>query len=224
MNPIESAKAAAEEATEGTKTEALEVSALAGVYLVETEDQATNAIEFVRDVKAKIKALEAKRDAITGPLKKALAETKALFDPTLKALDLAEKDLKAAVVSWGADRISDADTLIARTRELEASPAGLYTGAAGVGSALLEAGRLTGEERYRAGAVEVLEHLHATAFTQRPSPLPTVSREIDGEQYEIVADGMDQLVRERGIRRKRKIETAESHVTVTTTPADIVVR
>lgn len=49
-------------------------------------------------------------------------------------------------------------------RELAETPAGLYTGAAGVAFALGESALRTGDDAHRAAAVEVLEHLHASAI------------------------------------------------------------
>ena len=46
---------------------------------------------------------------------------------------------------------------------LDGSGAGLYTGSAGVGFALAETWRATGDERFREGCLSVLAHLHATA-------------------------------------------------------------
>ncbi len=62
------------------------------------------------------------------------------------------------------------------------------------------------------------EMIHATAFTERPPQLVTERRMIAGEPYEVVADGTRQIVRTRGLRRKKKDEMAEALVTVTTMP------
>jgi hypothetical protein len=66
-----------------------------------------------------------------------------------------------------------------------------------------------------------VEHIHATGFTMHPEPVATRRVMIDGESYDIVADGMDAVVRTRGLRRVRndeKFAMAEGFVTVTTTP------
>jgi len=67
-----------------------------------------------------------------------------------------------------------------------------------------------------------VEHIHATAFTRRPEPLATRRVMIDGVPYDIVADGMDAVVRTRGLVRKKKDDAefamAECVVAVTTTP------
>jgi len=63
-----------------------------------------------------------------------------------------------------------------------------------------------------------VEHIHATAFTNEPRELVVEQRVIAGEPYQVVADGMKAIVRERGLRRKRAEQVAESLVTVTTTP------
>ncbi len=112
MDLIRQTQELATEATAGAKAEAVEIAAAAGGYLVQTEDQASIAIATVRDIKAKRKALEAKRASILGPMSQAVDEIKALFNPAIKALEQAEKDLKGEVVQWGEDRISDADTLL----------------------------------------------------------------------------------------------------------------
>ncbi len=58
--------------------------------------------------------------------------------------------------------------------------------------------------------------IHATAFTEKPARLPTKRRVIDGQQYEIVADGLGAIERTRGIARKHKQAIAEDTLTVTT--------
>ncbi|MBN2344447.1 MAG: LPP20 family lipoprotein [Deltaproteobacteria bacterium] len=63
-----------------------------------------------------------------------------------------------------------------------------------------------------------IEHIHATAFTKPPAPLPVATRVIDGETYEVVADGLASLVRHRGIKRKKKEEVAESLISISTLP------
>lgn len=65
---------------------------------------------------------------------------------------------------WLATARRGAEALVAWVQdELDASPAGLYTGSAGVAFALAETWRATGAEQYRGSAQAVLEHLHATA-------------------------------------------------------------
>ena len=65
---------------------------------------------------------------------------------------------------WGKLGRQGSDDLIAGLpKEAAGIDAGLWSGIGGVGFALLEAGRLTGEERYTAGAVRVAELLHAAA-------------------------------------------------------------
>jgi hypothetical protein len=63
-----------------------------------------------------------------------------------------------------------------------------------------------------------VEHVHATAFASKPEELVTVRRVIDGEEYEVVSDGLAQIIRTRGIKRVQREEMAESLVTVTTMP------
>jgi hypothetical protein len=62
------------------------------------------------------------------------------------------------------------------------------------------------------------ELIHATAFTTKPDPLLTEQRVIAGEKYEVLAGGTKQIVKTRGLRRKKKEQMAESLVTVTTMP------
>jgi hypothetical protein len=63
-----------------------------------------------------------------------------------------------------------------------------------------------------------IEMIHATAFTKKPERLVTVEREIDGVHYEVVADGIEAVVRTRGLARRKKQKLAEDTLTVTTTP------
>jgi hypothetical protein len=63
-----------------------------------------------------------------------------------------------------------------------------------------------------------VEHIHATAFSSKPDELLTEHRMISGEPYEVVADGLKQIVKTRGIKRKKREALAESLVTVTTMP------
>jgi hypothetical protein len=64
-----------------------------------------------------------------------------------------------------------------------------------------------------------IEHIHATAFTKRPEPLPVVTRVIGGVTYSVVEDGLSSVVRHRGIVRKEKDEVAESLLSITTLPS-----
>ncbi|MBN2716903.1 MAG: hypothetical protein JXX14_13710 [Deltaproteobacteria bacterium] len=63
-----------------------------------------------------------------------------------------------------------------------------------------------------------VEHIHATAFTQKPAPLPITTRVIDGVSYEIIENGLSGMVRHRGIKRKEKDEVAESLISISTLP------
>jgi hypothetical protein len=63
-----------------------------------------------------------------------------------------------------------------------------------------------------------VEMVHAMAFTERPPMLLTRPTRIAGEDYQIIADGADQVVRQRGIARKEKKEIAEQTVQLTTMP------
>ncbi|GAG35376.1 unnamed protein product, partial [marine sediment metagenome] len=62
------------------------------------------------------------------------------------------------------------------------------------------------------------EMIHATAFTTKPDALVTERRVIAGEPYDVVAGGTRQIVRTRGLRRKKQEQMAEALVTVTTMP------
>jgi hypothetical protein len=63
-----------------------------------------------------------------------------------------------------------------------------------------------------------VEHIYATAFTERPPPLATRPQIIDGERYDVVVNGIAEIANTRGLRVKRDEEIAESFVAVTTTP------
>lgn len=64
-----------------------------------------------------------------------------------------------------------------------------------------------------------IELIHGTAFTQRPKPLPTRVVSIQGVEYEVVAENLQEhLVRTRGLHRKKQVEISESFITITTTP------
>ncbi len=63
-----------------------------------------------------------------------------------------------------------------------------------------------------------VEHIHATAFSGKPDALVLEHRMIDGEPYDVVSDGLKQIVRTRGIKRRKRESLAESLVTVTTMP------
>jgi len=74
-------------------------------------------------------------------------------------------------------------------------------------------------ERFEVAPPFGIEHIHATAFTLQPTPLPLTTRVIAGVNYSVVADGISSLVRHRGIKRKDKDEVAESLLTITTLPS-----
>jgi hypothetical protein len=64
-----------------------------------------------------------------------------------------------------------------------------------------------------------VEHIHATAFTKQPEPLPVTTRVIGGVTYTVIEDGLSSVVRHRGIVRKEKDEIAESLLSITTLPS-----
>ncbi len=64
-----------------------------------------------------------------------------------------------------------------------------------------------------------VEMLHAAAFEQKPPPLATRLVEVSGERYEVIDDGVDALVRARGVQVRRGEAVAEDVVTITTLDA-----
>ncbi len=63
-----------------------------------------------------------------------------------------------------------------------------------------------------------VEYLHAVAFTEKPEPLPTVPKIVDGEKYEVVTETVA-LVKHRGLTKKKaEAQTAEAILTLTTMP------
>jgi hypothetical protein len=63
-----------------------------------------------------------------------------------------------------------------------------------------------------------VEQLFAVAFSEKPEPLPTIKQTIGGESYDVVPDAQT-LVKHRGLQRVQSgPETAESTVSLTTTP------
>lgn len=77
---------------------------------------------------------------------------------------------------------------------------------------------ITYPERFEIVPPFGVEHVHATAFAQKPAPLVTEPRVIAGESYTVVSDALRQLTGIRGIKRKRGEAMSEALVTVTTMP------
>ena len=73
-------------------------------------------------------------------------------------------------------------------------------------------------DRFEAAPPFGVEHIHATAFTKQPEPLPVTNQTIDGQSYTVVQDGLASVVRHRGIKRVEKDEVAESLISITTFP------
>ena len=64
-----------------------------------------------------------------------------------------------------------------------------------------------------------VEQLFAVAFTEKPEPLLTAKETVDGEEYEVVAEGMAAMVKHRGLTKKKAAaQTAEATIALTTTP------
>lgn len=64
-----------------------------------------------------------------------------------------------------------------------------------------------------------VERIYATAFTERPPPLATKKVLVDGEEYEVLADDLSEVVvRTRGLKKKKKAvnQIAEANLTITT--------
>ena len=74
-------------------------------------------------------------------------------------------------------------------------------------------------DRFEAAPPFGVEHIHATAFSKQPEPLPVTTQTIDGQSYTVVQDGLSAVVRHRGIKRVEKDEVAESLLAITTFPS-----
>lgn len=61
-----------------------------------------------------------------------------------------------------------------------------------------------------------VEMIHGMAHTEKPGMLLTHRTQIEGQDYEVISEGADQVVRQRGIARKQKRQVAEQTVQVTT--------
>jgi hypothetical protein len=61
-----------------------------------------------------------------------------------------------------------------------------------------------------------VEMIHAMAHTEKPLMLITRPTRIEGQDYQVIAEGADQVVRHRGIARKEKKQVAEQTVQLTT--------
>ena len=61
-----------------------------------------------------------------------------------------------------------------------------------------------------------VEMIHAMASTQKPPKLVTRQTVIDGEPYVVIPDGADQVVRTRGLARKKREQVAERTLKLTT--------
>ena len=61
-----------------------------------------------------------------------------------------------------------------------------------------------------------VEMIHAMAYTERPEMLMTHPTRIEGQDYQVITEGADQVVRQRGIARKQKKQVAEQTIQLTT--------
>jgi len=61
-----------------------------------------------------------------------------------------------------------------------------------------------------------VEMIHAMASTETPPKLVTEATMIDGEAYDVIRDGANQVVRTRGLARKTKKQIAEQMLQLTT--------
>lgn len=101
---------------------------MAGSFVVTCNDDYEMAGEELKSVKAKIVALEAKRESVAGPLYKAWKALNALFKAPMDALKDAETMLKTAMLTYSAEqeriaaearRVAEAEAAAER-RRLEA--------------------------------------------------------------------------------------------------------
>jgi hypothetical protein len=61
-----------------------------------------------------------------------------------------------------------------------------------------------------------VEMIHGMAHTEKPGMLMTHRTRIEGQDYQVISEGADQVVRQRGIARKQKKQVAEQMVQLTT--------
>ncbi len=61
-----------------------------------------------------------------------------------------------------------------------------------------------------------VEMIHGMAHSEKPAMLVTRPTRIEGQDYQVIAEGADQIVRQRGIARKQKKQVAEQMVQLTT--------
>ena len=86
-------------ATQALATISQEIDELDG-WTIAHEDDNDFAASMLRDVKARHKALETKRKAITVPINRALKEINSLFRPPRERLEDAEKILKGKIAGY----------------------------------------------------------------------------------------------------------------------------
>ena len=65
------------------------------------------------------------------------------------------------------------------------------------------------------------ESIHAASFTDKPEPLPTAKKTIEGTEYDVLTEGTQVLVKQRGFKKQTKSETADAVVSITTMPRAI---
>lgn len=63
-------------------------------------------------------------------------------------------------------------------------------------------------DQFEVSAPFGVEQLFAVAFTERPEPLATLKETVDGQEYQLVADGLAAMVKHRGFTKKLELGRA----------------
>jgi hypothetical protein len=73
-------------------------------------------------------------------------------------------------------------------------------------------------DKFEVSAPFGVERIYAVAFTEKPEPVPVKHQVVDGQEYDLVAESTEGLVKHRGLKKKAAaLQTAEATVAVTTT-------
>jgi hypothetical protein len=73
-------------------------------------------------------------------------------------------------------------------------------------------------DKFEVSAPFGVERIYAVAFTEKPAPVPVKHQVVDGQEYDLVAESTEGLVKHRGLKKKAAaLQTAEATVAVTTT-------